>query len=219
MLERIAKGRTDLVFDYITQGNSAGSQYDHHSLLQWCAYYGDVSALRFLLSKGESLRSLGDDLGLSAAAFHGHWRLCEFLLESGADANFASPDSGETPLHAATSSRRSGNVVQVLLRAGADPNRATIPGKETGAFMRDVRTRGETPLHRAAAFATEETVHLLLEAGARLDVKDVNGDSPLSWGSWHQRPDSLLRRLCYGNYSIRPGRRSMESYLEGEPLG
>ena len=217
MLERIAKGRTDLVFDYVAQGNPANSQWERHSLLQWCAYYGDVSAMRFLISQDESLGSLGADLGLDGAAFHGHWRLCEFLLENGADANFVSPENGETPLHAATSSRRSGNVVSVLLRAGADPNRATIPGKETGAFMRDVRTRGETPLHRAAAFAAEETVQLLLDAGARVEVKDSNGDSPLSWASWHQRPDSLLRRLCYGNYSIRPGRRSMESYLEGEP--
>lgn len=30
---------------------------------------------------------------LSGAAFHGHWRLCEFLVESGADVNAASPDT------------------------------------------------------------------------------------------------------------------------------
>ena len=218
MLERIAEGRTDLVFEYVgREGNSANAQTGGATLLQWCAYYGDVSAIRFLLAKGESLQSLGDNLGLGGAAFHGHWRLCEFLLENGADANYVSPDTGETPLHAATSTTRSAAAVQVLLRAGADPNRATIPGKETDAFMRDVRTRGETPLHRAVAFASEETVQLLLDSGARKDVKDVNGDSALSWGSWHQRPDSLLRKVCYGTYSIRAGRRSMNSYLEGTP--
>jgi ankyrin repeat protein len=83
--------------------------------------------------------------------------------------------------------------------------------------MRDVRTRGEAPLHRAAAFASETTVQLLIDAGANREAKDVNGDSPLSWGSWHGRPDSLLRRLCYGSFHIRPGRQSMEVYLLGEP--
>jgi ankyrin repeat protein len=83
--------------------------------------------------------------------------------------------------------------------------------------MRDCRTKAETPLHRAAAFGNEETIQLLLEAGAAIDAKDMNGDSPLSWASWYQRSDSILRKLCYGNFSIRAGRRSMEAYLLGEP--
>lgn len=68
MLDRIAEGRTDLVFDYVGEGNSPSSTAsDGGSLMQWCAYYGDVSALKFLLSKGETLRSLGEDLGLKLA--------------------------------------------------------------------------------------------------------------------------------------------------------
>jgi hypothetical protein len=42
-------------------------------------------------------------------------------------------------------------VVKLLVDKGADVNAKTIAGLETGAFMRDVRTKGETPLHRAAA--------------------------------------------------------------------
>lgn len=83
--------------------------------------------------------------------------------------------------------------------------------------MRDCRTYGETPLHRAAAFAGEETIQLLIDAGAKLDAKDINGDTPLSWASWHGRPDPILRKLCYGPYSIRAGRLSMEGYLLGSP--
>ena len=220
MLERIAAGRTDLVFDYVSGGNPANAKTgEGASLLQWCAYYGDVSAIKFLLARGESLPALGSDLGLNAAAFHGHWRLCQFLLEKGADPNSREAHTGETPLHAALSSRRAGQqlVVKVLLAAGADANLATTPGAETGAFMRDCRTRGETPLHRAAAFASEETVQLLLAAGAKIDARDANGDSPLAWASWHLRPDSLLRKLCYGRISIRPDRQSMEASLLGSP--
>jgi ankyrin repeat protein len=221
MLERIADGRTDLVFDYLAGGNHAASRTkDGSSLLQWCAYYGDVSAIKLLLAKGEALLSLGEDMGLNAAAFHGHWRLCQFLVESGANVNFRATETGETALHSALSSRRSAQhlVVRVLLDAGADPNIATKPFAESGAFMRDVRTRGETPLHRAAAFASEETIQILLDAGAKIDAKDANGDSPLTWASWHLRPDSILRKLLYAGFSINPARRTMDEYLLGTPI-
>jgi ankyrin repeat protein len=68
--------------------------------------------------------------------------------------------------------------------------------------MRDIRTRGETPLHRAAAFGTEVTIQMLLDAGARIDAIDMNGDSPLTWASWHLRPWSILRKLCFGDSHV-----------------
>jgi ankyrin repeat protein len=221
VLERIAEGRTDLVFDYVKKGHPPSSKTsDGGSLMQWCAYYGDVSAIKFLLEKGETLESLGEDMGINAAAFHGHWRLCQFLIESGANANSREAATGETPLHAALSSHRVPQhwLVQVLLAAGADPNIETHPSAESGAFMRDVRTRGETPLHRAAAFASEDTIQLLLDAGAKIDAKDANGDSPLTWASWHLRPDSVLRKLLYDGFSIHPARRTMDENLLGTPL-
>lgn len=206
MLERIRDGRTDLVFDYIAQGHPAtAADVNGVPLIRWCAYYGDVSAIRFLQANGESLSTLGDNLDLNGAAFHGHWRLCQFLLENGADPNHALADTGETPLHAALCSEdrvRYDLVLDVLLAHGADPNRVTCPGVETGAFMRDCRTRGETPLHRAAAFGGERTIRLLLDAGAALDAKDMHGDSPLGWASWHLRPRPILRMLCYGEHRI-----------------
>jgi uncharacterized protein len=225
LLERIASGRTDLVFDYLAAGNPApapATDTDANcvSLLQHCSYYGDVSAIRHLLANGASLNSLGDDLGLGGACFHGHWRLAQFLLEQGANANSTAADSGETPLHntLCTTERIAHNrVMRVLLAHGADPNRATQPGVETGGFMRDVRTRGETPLHRAAAFGDEEAIQLLLDAGAKIDAKDANGDSPLSWASWHLRPTSILLLLCYGPHRAHPQRTSMREYLQGEP--
>lgn len=219
MLDRIENGRTDLIFDYLEQGCSARSQNKEGvSLLQSCAYHGDVSAIRFLLSRGGTLESLGENLGLGAAAFHGYWRLCEFLLENGADVNHAAPDTEETPLHIAVckANRPAYDlVIQVLLAHGANPNCATKPFAETGCFMRDCRTKGETPLHRATAFGTEDAIHLLLRAGAKIDARDINGDSPLSWASWHLRPDAILRMLCYGRFSIHPERRSSFDHGRG----
>lgn len=221
MFSRIAAGRTDLVFDYVARyGKPFEKDENGVSLIRWCAWYGDTSAVRFLLSSGESIHSLGPNLDLNGASFHGHWRLCEFLIENGADANFPLPDTGETPLHAAlcTSVRTAHDVVlKVLLKSGANPNAITVAGVETGCFMRDCRTRGETPLHRAAAFGSEETIRMLVAAGGDLTLRDVHGDSPLSWASWYGRPDNILRLLLYGPHSIRSGRKSMAESLQGSP--
>jgi ankyrin repeat protein len=209
MLERIADGRTDLVFDFLAQGNAAHSVDGRGvSVMQWCAYHGDVSAIRYLVSRGASLEALGANLDLNGASFHGHWQLCEFLIEHGADVNHPLPDTGETPLHSAlckTNRAVYNRVLKVLLKHGADPNRATRVGVETDSFMRDIRTRGETPLHRAAAFGDAEAIQLLLDAGAVIDARDANGDTPLSWASWYLRPRAILRMLCHGKYKVSPG--------------
>ena len=215
LIEQIAEGRTELIIDHLASGGDARATGDDGtSLLQWASYYGDVTAIKVLLAQGETLT----DLGLNGPAFHGHWRLCQFLIEQGADVNAADPNTGETPLHSAlcTTNRVRHNVVlQVLLTHGADPNRATTPGIETGGFMRDSRTKGETPLHRAAAFGDAEAIDMLLQASARKDALDANGDSPLSWGSWYLRPDAILRKLLYGDFRIRPDRAGMEANLTG----
>lgn len=222
LMDEIRDGRTDLVSEYLAAGHSADSaDKDGVTLMQWCAYYGDVSALKGLMAAGAKLDSLGEDLGLNAACFHGHWRLTKFLLERGAEVNRPLNDTGETPLHAAlcTTNRLARNLVmKVLLARGANPNCATKPNVETGGFMRDARTKGETPLHRAAAFGDEESIQLLLDAGAAIDAKDMSGDSPLSWASWHLRPIPILRKLLYGNFRIHPDYgKGMAANLLGKP--
>ncbi|HYI97660.1 MAG TPA: ankyrin repeat domain-containing protein [Bryobacteraceae bacterium] len=227
MLERIVDGRTDLVFEHVAKGNPVTAIAGGHSLIRWCAYYGDVSAIRFLVTSGESLTSLGANFDLNGACFHGHWRLCEYLIENGADVNHPL-ETGETPLHAALSKANRWKytpVVKLLLLRGADPNCKTIAGRETGGFMRDCRTKGETPLHRAAAFGNEDDIRSLLAAGARLDALDANGDSPLSWASWYLRPGAVLGLLCYGAFRIHPDRlkeatcEASAGSMEGDLLG
>jgi ankyrin repeat protein len=201
-----------------TYGPASSTDQNGVALIKWCSYYGDVSAIRFLLAQGESLESLGENLGLNEAVFHGHWQLCEFLIEHGANVNGRQADTGETPLHSALckANRPAYDLVlRVLLAHGANPNCATKPDAETGGFMRDCRTKAETPLHRAAAFGSEEAVQLLLDAGAIVDAKDMNGDSPLTWASWHLRPDPILRKLCYGAFSIHSARQSTYDHGTG----
>lgn len=207
LLTKIAEGRTDLVFEYVETGNPANSKDDRGvSLIQWCAYYGDVSAIKFLISRGESPQAMGENFDLNGAVFHGHPNLCEYLIEMGADVNYPLKDTGETPLHSAICKTNPEflHVVKILLQHGANPRCVTKNGIETDSFMRDCRTKGETPLHRAAAFGSEEMIQLLLDAGAQIDAKDMYGDSPLSWASWYLRPRSILRKLCYDNFHVHP---------------
>jgi len=222
VLDEIAAGRTDLVFEYVAAGHAADStDRDEAALIQHCAYYGDVSAMKFLLANGASLAPLGDNFGLIGACFHGHWRLCKFLIERGADVNQPMSDTGETPLHSAlcTADRLAHNLVlKVLLAHGANPNCVTKESVETGCFMRDCRTKGETPLHRAAAFGDEEAIQFLLDAGAAIDAMDMHGDTPLSWASWYLRPVPILRKLCYSVFHIRPDYGAgMQANLLGRP--
>ncbi len=221
IFNKISDGRTDLVFEFLAAGNDARSTDEHGiSLIKHCAYFGDVSAIKHLLSNGETLSSLGPNLDLNGACFHGHWRLVQFLVEQGADVNDALKENGETPLHnSLCKAKRPAYdlVVRILLAKGADPNTRTLENAETGGFMRDARTRGETPLHRAAAFGTGEVIDLLLEAGADKEALDMNGDSPLTWASWYLRPGSILKKLAYGGHRI--GTSHVESYTADHGTG
>jgi len=97
-------GRTDLVFELLKlpDGRAAVAKRPV-SALQWFVYYCAVTALRAVVESGADLGSL--DLGqeLGNAAFCGHWKMCDYLLARGADANHAHPETGETPLYATLS--------------------------------------------------------------------------------------------------------------------
>ena len=100
---------------------------------------------------------------------------------------------------------------------GANPNCTTRENVETGGFMRDCRTKAETPLHRASAFGSEETIELLLNAGAKIDARDLHGETPLTWASWHLRSASILKMLCYGDFRIHPNFAGSAANLLGKP--
>jgi cytohesin len=122
-------------------------------------------------------------------------------LEKGEDANFAFTDTGENALHYTICKMSEINerveIVKMLLASGADVNKKTLPGKPTLCFMRDANLKGETPLHRAAAYGNAIIIRMLLDAGADPSMKDANGDTPISWGSWYLRDADVLRLLLY----------------------
>ena len=206
ILEYISRGRTDYIIHLTGKPGWKEKLHDGPvKPLQWLVYYNDTTGLRAVLEAGGNLDSIKLNEELGNAAFFGHWKVCDFLINQGADVNAPADKTHETPLHNALA--KAGRpyyfyVVKLLVDKGADVNARTVPGMETEAFMRDVRTKGETPLHRAAAYADEQTVRYLIDHGADKESKDINGDSPLSWASEHLRPGSILSLLSYGDHRI-----------------
>jgi uncharacterized protein len=206
ILDRISRGRTDLVFELLSLPEwRAVISEGEVTPLQWFIYYGDVTAIKAVLAAGGDLTGIDLDRELGNAAFFGHWKVADLLIMHGADVNAALPDTGETPLHSALC--KAGrphylSVIKVLVENGAEINAKTTPGVETGAFMRDVRTKGETPLHRAAAYGDEAIITYLIEHGADVKARDAFGSSPLSWASEHLRPGSILKLLSFPPHHI-----------------
>lgn len=201
LLDRISRGRTDLVFELMKLPDwQSVLQEGEVKPLQWFVYYNDTTALKAILDAGGDLSSIDLDRELGHASFFGHWKVVDFLISQGADVNSTIPDTGETPLHSALC--KAGRpyflyVLKLLVENGANVNAKTVPGKETGGFMRDVRTKGETPLHRAAAYGDEAMIQYLLDNGADKQARDANGVSPIGWASEHLRPGSILHLLSF----------------------
>ena len=190
--------------------------------MQWLVYYNDTTGLKAVIENGGDLSSIDINAELGNAAFFGHWKVCDFLINHGADVNAPVDKTNETPLHNAVA--KAGRpyyyfVVRLLVEKGAMVNAQTIPDIETGAFMRDVRTKGETPLHRAAAYADEQTIKFLIDHGADKQARDTHGNSPLSWASEHLRPGRILALLTYGEHRIGEAHKIKNTSDHGQTWG
>ena len=222
LLDYISRGRTDLIFQLLKQAQwKEVLMQGNIKPLQWLVYYDDITALKAVLEAGSTLDSLDLDQELGMRHFL-DTRRSDFLIRQGANVRASVPATGETPLHSALS--KAGrpyyfNTVQLLVEKGADINARTIPGIETQAFMRDVRTKGETPLHRAAAYAEEKTMAYLLDHGADRESKDSHGDSPLTWASEHLRPGSILSLLSFSSFTIGAAHKIKNTSDHGQGWG
>jgi uncharacterized protein len=223
LLDHISRGRTDLVFELLRLPDWKDALLaGPYTPMQWFVYYNDATALKAVLNAGGDLSSLDLDRELGHASFFGHWKVVDFLITHGANVNYTLPDTGETPLHSALC--KAGRpyflyVLKLLVENGADVNAKTIPGMETGAFMRDVRTSGETPLHRAAAYGDEAMIQFLIDSGADKEARDTYGRSPISWASEHLRPGSILHLLSFDGQFVGEGSRTSITSDHGSGWG
>ncbi len=129
---------------------------------------GRVNVVRNMLREGVSA-SQKDENGntpLHLAALRGNVEMMKILLAAGADPN-ATNTIGNVPLLNAVSNQQSEEVVSLLLKHGAK-----VP--KTYAF-----TGGNTLLHFAARYGNSTTCELLLDAGADIHAKNIQGETAL----------------------------------------
>jgi uncharacterized protein len=201
MLQAALNGDLATVEKLVSQG--ANINYNDawgNSAVFSAAWEGNTKALDLFYNLGAKI-SFDDGNLLCNAAYNGKVDSVEWLLNNGENANFSFTNTGENALHYAISKTSEINdraeIVKMLITAGTDVNKKTLVGKPTLCFMRDAYLKGETPLHRAAAYGNVDIIKMLLDAGAEPSIKDANGDTPISWGSWHLRDSIVLRLLIY----------------------
>jgi hypothetical protein len=143
--------------------------YDHgadpNSAIRVAALHGEMEAVHALIRRGARI-----DLPVAAALGH----IEEFRRQL--------PDADKDDRHLALAlASQFGHVeiVRLLLDAGEDPNRYNPVGGHSHS----------TPLHQAAANGDEDMVRLLVERGARLDMKDIlwHG-TPAEWAEHEGKP-------------------------------
>ncbi|MFZ3341012.1 MAG: ankyrin repeat domain-containing protein [Terriglobales bacterium] len=139
---------------------------DPDSAIATAAVLGEIEAVRHLIKRGARITlPVAVALGLVDD-------FCRLL-----------PVAGNEERHLAVAlaaDRGQIEIMRILLGAGEDPNRYNPVGGHSHA----------TPLHQAAGAGNEEMVRLLVERGARLDMKDIlwNG-TPADWARHEGKPE------------------------------
>lgn len=195
LIEAVSVGDFDKVRSLVESGADVNATDEHGSgtLLN---FHAGITA--YLLSKGANPNAQTNENGVAILAglcFVNELECIRLLVEHGADVNRGRDESMETPLHHALAGGADIEVIRLLVDRGADANIKTLPGVYSYNFYGSTPTRGETPLHRAAAFASIEIVRLLLQAGADRAARDINGETPHIWAGWYRREQELVELL------------------------
>ena len=208
------KGMTPLyaAIDMHTLGDTFGRPYPAPPVIE-----GSVGIIKMLLVKGADPNArlkgpilkrqydAGDNrLGEGATPFMRAARKCDaavmtLLLEAGADPKLAQK-SGTTPLMLAIGAVTSnGDDTQHVSEEQALA--AVTIGIAAGLDVNETNATGDTAMHTAATTSggLRSVIRLLAESGARLDIKNKGGRTPLEAARRARQPDqdtiALLEQL------------------------
>lgn len=180
---------------------------------------GEIRAVQKLFDSSKADATTKDDQGVTPlhwAAIKGHFALCHFLLQSGADVNAAGGDLLATPILWAARSCHY-YIVNLLLQHGADPLRtdnqgfnllqnATLDGnvfqlllllyQEVPVDTPDAQ--GHTSLMWAAYKGFPACVEALLRFGASVHSTDEQGFTALHWSLVKGNQDCIQKLIEYG---------------------
>ena len=161
-----SEGYRDIAELLIASGASACASKDDGTPLRLASQNGYYEVARLLLKNSAQVNAIASHNGstpIQDACLHGHLKMVEILINSGANIHLADHE-GWTPIHLASSEGYL-EIVDLLIKSGAEAS-ATMPS-------------GSTPVHLAAYNGHVKVLELLIEAGADTTVLDLYGYSPL----------------------------------------
>ena len=156
--------------------------------LHLAAQFSSAQVVKALIEAGADLEAQ-DNHGLTplylAAQFDQSAAVVRVLIKAGANA--AAKDTyGSEPLHTAACYNPTVDVAIALIAAGANVNSFVLRGLEHG-----------TPLHFACLF-NPGIVSALLEAGAWVNILNIEKKSPLFLAAWKNNTEAVFVLLAYG---------------------
>lgn len=179
MLQATSAETVDYLVDHgisvNVKDNSGESALQH---LMDDPYMTSAEAVLAMLKHGADIESRDQDGAtlLLRAAKNGNVDMAQALLERKASVSVRNGD-GRTPLSLAADSAgpRGKKIIEMLIEHGADVNAADKDGK--------------TALHYAVLRRERATVELLLAKGAKKDIPDSQGNTPLALAEKNDRGD------------------------------
>ncbi|XP_009430308.1 ankyrin repeat and SOCS box protein 16 isoform X2 [Pan troglodytes] len=234
-----ARGYTDCARHLIRQGAELDARVGGRAALHEACARAQFDCVRLLLTFGAKANVLTEEgtTPLHLCTIPESLQCAKLLLEAGATVNLAAGESQETPLHVAAA-RGLEQHVALYLEHGADVGLRTSQGEtalnaacagaegpgscrrhqaaarrllEAGADARAAGRKRHTPLHNACANGCGGLAELLLRYGARAEVPNGAGHTPMDCAlqavqdapNWE--PEVLFAALLdYGAQPVRP---------------
>ncbi|KAK2004200.1 ankyrin [Colletotrichum falcatum] len=197
----------------------------------------NIPAIKHLLSHKDivvdSTEPGQDWTPLYYCALNGYADCIELLLDHGADPNHQDLQQGTALMRAVDEDAQ--GAVELLIKRGMDINRRDFLGRTVlhsaavncswgtmEYFLKDVPDieidaqgdSGETPLHDSCKRLDPHGVSLLVDAGARCDIKDNEGRTPVDIATVMKQPDILELLKKADGYSNTVGVRIKKTLRE-----
>lgn len=192
LLQAVERGDMEKVKALIDGGTDVNGQFNGRNALHTACRQDSSEMVELLISKGADVNAKAEDgkgrtaLQIAVGNRKGAGAIVPVLIKHRVDVNDRGP-SGNTALHEAVGKygnrKYSIDIVKLMLSKGADVNAAD---------------GGNTPLLDAILHQRPVMVKLLLEHGAKPNIKGKKGKTPLFCAVENKQPEMVKHLLEHG---------------------